>query len=282
VVKADGLAAGKGVVVCADPGQARSAAREMLEGNRFGAAGRKVVVERRLAGRELSLLALCDGSRCALLPAVEDHKAAFDGDRGPNTGGMGTVSPAGWVSDTLLERVRVDIFDRTLAGLAEEGLDFRGVLYAGLMVEPDGTPWILEYNVRFGDPETQPLMVRFDGDLGAWLLGAAQGAMPTGSLEPSADAAVCVVLASHGYPGEVRTGDPIGGLDQVPEGVLVFHAGTARIGSQLVTAGGRVLGVTARADTVDAARKLAYRAVESIHFDGMQYRRDIGARENNA
>ena len=278
VVKADGLAAGKGVVVCASAGEARAAAREMLEGNRFGAAGRKVVLERRLAGRELSVLALCDGERCALMPAVEDHKAAFDGDRGPNTGGMGTVSPAAWADSALLERVEREIFDRTLAGLAAERLEFRGVLYAGLMVEEDGTPWILEYNVRFGDPETQPLMARLDVDLGAWLHGAAHGSMPSGRLEPAAGAAVCVVLASHGYPGEVRTGDAIHGLDRVPEGVLVFHAGTARVGERLVTAGGRVLGVTARGDTVAEARALAYRAAELIHFDGMHYRRDIGAR----
>ncbi len=282
VVKADGLAAGKGVVVCASAEEARTAAREMLEGNRFGAAGRKVVIERRLVGRELSLLALCDGHRVAMFPPVEDHKAVFDGDRGPNTGGMGTVSPAGWVTDLLLERVRVEIFDRTLAGLSEERIDYRGVLYAGLMVEEDGTPWILEYNVRFGDPETQPLMARLDADLGAWLLGAAHGQMPSGRLEAAAGAAVCVVLAAHGYPGDVRTGDEIRGLDQVPDGVVVFHAGTARMANRLVTAGGRVLGVTARADTVADARALAYRAVEGIHFDGMHYRRDIGGRgENN-
>ncbi len=280
VVKADGLADGKGVVVCGSADEARAAAREMLEGNRFGAAGRKVVVERRLRGRELSVLALCDGSRCALLPPVEDHKAVFDGDRGPNTGGMGTVSPAAWVTDALLDRVRVEIFDRTLAGLAEEKIDYRGVLYAGLMVEEDGTPWILEYNVRFGDPEIQPLVARLEVDLGGWLHGAAQGQMPSGRLEPTAGAAVCVVLAAHGYPGEVRGGDPIRGLDQMPEGVVVFHAGTAVVGEQLVTAGGRVLGVTARGDTVADARALAYRAAEQIHFDGMHYRRDIGAREN--
>jgi phosphoribosylamine---glycine ligase len=278
VVKADGLAAGKGVVVCSAADQARAAAREMLEGNRFGAAGRKVVIERRLVGRELSVLALCDGNRCALLPPVEDHKTVFDGDRGPNTGGMGTVSPAPWMSDALLERVGRDIFDRTLAGLAEERIDYRGVLYAGLMVEDDGTPWILEYNVRFGDPETQPLVARLEVDLGAWLSGAAQGQMPSAPLEPTAGAAVCVVLASHGYPGDVRTGDPIRGLDQVPDGVLIFHAGTARVGNDMVTAGGRVLGVTARGDTIADARALAYRAVEVIHFDGMHYRRDIGAR----
>jgi phosphoribosylamine--glycine ligase len=278
VVKADGLAAGKGVVVCGAAAEARAAAREMLEGNRFGAAGRKLVIERRLSGRELSVFALCDGSRAAILPAVEDHKAVFDGDRGPNTGGMGTVSPAGWAEGDLIDRIRREIFEPTLAGLAADHLEFRGVLFAGLMVEEDGTPWILEYNVRFGDPETQVQMARLDGDLGAWLLGAAEGKMPAGGIETGAGAAVCLVLAAHGYPGETRTGDPIRGLDQVPDGVLVFHAGTARVGEQLVTAGGRVLGVTARGDTVAEARALAYRAAEAIHFDGMHYRRDIGAR----
>ncbi len=282
VVKADGLAAGKGVVVCASADEARAAGREMLAGRRFGDAGRKLLIERRLGGRELSLLALCDGSRAVLLPPVEDHKAIFDGDRGPNTGGMGTASPVSWVDDALLDRARREVFEPTLAGLAEERIDFRGVLYAGLMVEEDGTPWILEYNVRFGDPEIQPLLVRLEVDLGAWLLGAAHGQMPSGSLEPTAGAAVCVVLASHGYPGEVRIGDPIRGLDQVPDGVVAFHAGTVRRGEQIVTASGRVLGVTARGDTVADARALAYRAVDQIHFDGMQYRRDIGAREANA
>jgi phosphoribosylamine--glycine ligase len=191
---------------------------------------------------------------------------------------MGTVSPAGWATGELLDRVRREIFEQTLAGLAADRLEFRGVLFAGLMIEEDGTPWILEYNVRFGDPETQVQMARLEGDLGAWLHGAALGKMPDGELEVAPGAAVCVVLASHGYPGEVRTGDPIVGLDRVPEGVLVFHAGTARVGKQLVTAGGRVLGVTARGDTVADARALAYRGAEAIHFDGMQYRKDIGAR----
>jgi phosphoribosylamine--glycine ligase len=281
VVKADGLAAGKGVVVCASAEEARAAAREMLQGGRFGDAGRKLLIERRLRGRELSVFALCDGTRAAVLPAAEDHKAVFDGDRGPNTGGMGTVSPASWATGELLDRVRREIFERTLAGLAADRLEFRGVLFAGLMIEEDGTPSILEYNVRFGDPETQVQMARLEGDLGAWLHGAAHGKMPDGELQVSPSAAVCVVLASHGYPGETRIGDPISGLDRVPDGVLVFHAGTARVGERLVTASGRVLAVTALGDTVADARALAYRAAEQIHFDGMHYRRDIGARDTN-
>ncbi|HLU65012.1 MAG TPA: phosphoribosylamine--glycine ligase [Kofleriaceae bacterium] len=278
VVKADGLAAGKGVVVCDGADQAREAALSMLEGGRFGAAGRRVIIEQRLAGRELSVLALCDGHRCEMLPPVEDHKAALDGDRGPNTGGMGTVSPAPWATPALLDRVRAEIFEPTLAGLRAEALDYRGVLYAGLMVDDEGAPWILEYNCRFGDPETQPLMARLEIDLGAWLLGAARGALPAGPIDPSPRAAVCVILAAHGYPGKVRTGDRITGLDRLPDGVMAFHAGTARVGGELVTAGGRVLGVTAVGDDVAAARRLAYQAVAGVTFDGMHFRRDIGAR----
>ena len=282
VVKADGLAAGKGVVVCSTADEARDAARSMLEEARFGQAGALVLVEQRLTGREVSVLALCDGKRAALLPPVEDHKAVHDGDRGPNTGGMGTVSPPEWVDAALLERIEREIFDKTLAGLAADGLDYRGVLYAGVMVDDDGAPWLLEYNVRFGDPETQPIVMRFDrGNLGEWLLGAAQGALPAGRLETSERACVCVILAAHGYPGQVRTGDRIDGLDELGSGVVVFHAATARVGGRLVTAGGRVLGVTATGETIEAARERVYRAVERIRFDGMHYRRDIAARRRD-
>jgi phosphoribosylamine---glycine ligase len=278
VVKADGLAAGKGVVLCSGPTEARQAALSLLEGARFGAAGRKVVIERRLSGREVSILALCDGKRCELLPPVEDHKAVFDGDRGPNTGGMGTASPPSWSTGSLMDRARAEIFEPTLAGLRAEKIDYRGVLYAGLMVEDDGTPWILEYNCRFGDPETQPLMVRCEADLAPWLLGAARGEMPAGSLQCSPRAAVCVVMAAHGYPGNTRSGDRISGLEGLPAGVVAFHAGTARVNGALVTAGGRVLGVTALGDDLAGARQLAYQAVSQIHFDGAHVRRDIGAR----
>ena len=278
VVKADGLAAGKGVVLCERAAEARQVALSMLEGARFGAAGRKVVIERRLTGREVSILALCDGARCELLPPVEDHKTVHDGDQGPNTGGMGTASPPSWSTGGLMDRARAEIFEPTLAGLRAEKIDYRGVLYAGLMVEDDGTPWILEYNCRFGDPETEPLVLRCEADLGPWLLGAAQGAMPSGALECTARAAVCVVMAASGYPGNPRSGDVITGLDRLPEGVVAFHAGTARVKDQLVTAGGRVLAVTALGDDLAAARQLAYQATQTIQFDGAHYRRDIGAR----
>lgn len=280
VVKADGLAAGKGVVVCDSAAQARDAAHDMFEGQ-FGDAGRSLVIEQRLEGRELSVMALCDGKSYRLLAQAEDHKAIFDGDKGPNTGGMGTVSPASWVDDELMERVKREIFDLTVAGLVADDIDFRGVLYAGLMVSSDGEPWLLEYNVRFGDPETQPVLSRLEGDLGAWLAGAAQGRLPDGDLAWDERAAVCVVLASAGYPASSSKGDVITGIDAAEQvgAVTVFHAGTALTDAGTVTAGGRVLGVTALGANVEAARAVAYKAVEKINFQGMQCRRDIGARE---
>lgn len=280
VVKVDGLAAGKGVVVCDTATEALDAARSMLEEDRFGAAGHAVIIEERLEGREVSVMALCDGSRYELLAQAEDHKAIFDGDRGPNTGGMGTVSPVSWVSDELIERARHEIFDPTVAGLKAEGIDFRGVLYAGLMVDGEGKPWLLEYNVRFGDPETQPVLARMKGDLGAWLKGAAQGQLPAGSIEWDSRVALCVVLASAGYPASSSKGDAITGLADAGamKDVIVFRAGTKLEGDQEVTHGGRVLGVTALGTDAEAARTRAYAAVSKIQFSGMQFRRDIGAR----
>ena len=276
VVKADGLAAGKGVIVATDAAEARAAAREMLAG-RFGAAGATLVIEQRIVGREVSVLALTDGKRLEVLPAVEDHKTIFDGDRGPNTGGMGTVSPA-WTSDAMIGRVTREILEPTVRGLVADGIDYRGVLYAGVMVDRSGVPWLLEYNCRFGDPETQPIMARLVGDLGAVLAGAARGELPMGALGWDARVALCVVVASHGYPGSVRTGDPIGGLDGIPDDVVVFHAGTTRDGGRLVTAGGRVLGVTALGISIQQARERAYAVVDHVVLDGKQARRDIGAR----
>jgi phosphoribosylamine--glycine ligase len=287
VVKADGLAAGKGVVVAADPAEAKACARAMLEAGRFGAAGHAVVIEQRLIGREVSVLALTDGERLEVLPAAEDHKAIFDGDRGPNTGGMGTVSPA-WVTEDIYARIRSEILEPTLRGLAADGIEYRGVLFAGVMVEPSGAPYLLEYNCRFGDPEIQPLIARMSGDLGAVLLGAARGEMPTGALAWDARVAVCVVVAAAGYPDAPRTGDPIripamegepGDTGSAPHSVTVFHAGTARrADGQLVSAGGRVLGVTALGISVDQARSKAYAVVDQIELAGKQVRRDIGQR----
>ena len=281
VVKADGLAAGKGVVVCSSREQARAAAREMIEEQRFGSAGDKLVVERRLDGQELSVMAITDGERYEVLVQAEDHKTIFDGDEGPMTGGMGTVSPAPWASAELLDRVQREVFDRTLAGLAADGIDYRGVLYAGLMVGDDGVPRLLEYNCRFGDPETQPVLARLRSDLGEWLAAAARGQLPAGHMEWDERTAVCVVLAAAGYPGSVAKGIDIRGVDGFDgaDDVVIFHAGTSeRDDGVLVTAGGRVLGVTALAATVDLARERAYQVVGAIEFEGMQYRRDIGAR----
>lgn len=277
VVKADGLAAGKGVVVAADAAEARAAAREMLEARRFGAAGARVVIEKRIIGREVSVLALTDGTRLEVLPAAEDHKTIFDGDTGPNTGGMGTVSPS-WIGDDVIARITTEILVPTVAGLAADGIAYRGVLFAGVMVDEAGTPWLLEYNCRFGDPETQPIMARMRGDLGAVLLGAARGEMPVGALAWDARVAVCVVVAAAGYPGAVKTGDVIGGLEAVSPDVVVFHAGTARTAAGVISAGGRVLGVTALGISVDQARTRAYAAVDGIDLPGKQVRRDIGAR----
>ena len=276
VVKADGLAAGKGVVVARDAAEAKAAAREMLEARRFGDAGVTVVIEHRIRGREVSVLAFTDGTRLEVLPAIEDHKTIFDGDRGPNTGGMGTVSPA-WISDGIAARIRSEILEPTVKGLQADGIEYRGVLYAGVMVEPNGAPSLLEYNCRFGDPETQPIMARMHGDLGAVLLGAARGEMPVGALAWDARVAVCVVVAAAGYPEAPRTGDPIGALPS--DEVLVFHAGTARRDGQLVSSGGRVLGVTALGLGVEQARAKAYAAVDRIELAGKQVRRDIGARQ---
>ena len=279
VVKADGLAAGKGVVVAATADEARAAAREMLSG-RFGDAGAMLVIEKRIAGREVSVLAITDGKRLEVLPAVEDHKTIFDGDRGPNTGGMGTVSPA-WTSDAVLGRVTREILQPTVAGLAADGIDYRGVLYAGIMVDAQGSPWLLEYNCRFGDPETQPIMARAQGDFGAVLHAAALGELQPGSLAWDARVAICVVVAAAGYPGSVHFGEPVAGpgLDKpTPENAIVFHAGTALRSGHLVTAGGRVLGVTALGISVEQARERAYAVVDAIELPGKQARRDIGAR----
>jgi len=278
VVKADGLAAGKGVVVCSSRDEARAAARDMLTAHRFGAAGDRIVIERKIAGREVSILAVTDGRGLVVLPPAEDHKTIFDGDRGPNTGGMGTVSPA-WIGGDALARIEREVLAPTVAGLRAEGIDYRGVLYAGIMIDGAGTPWLLEYNCRFGDPETQPVLARMQSDLGELLAGAAAGALPAAPPRWDDRTAVCVVVAAAGYPDTPRTGDAIDGLDQeLGPDVVVFHAGTARQGGQLVSAGGRVLGVTALGRDVADARGRAYAAVDAIRLDGMQFRRDIGAR----
>jgi phosphoribosylamine--glycine ligase len=277
VVKADGLAAGKGVVVAEDVPETLAAIDRMLRQREFGQAGRQIVLEERLLGQEVSYHVVLDGQRFLPLAAAQDHKRLHDGDAGPNTGGMGAYSPPPVVSAEVEARILREVVEPTVRGIAAEGLDFRGVLFIGLMIAA-GEPRVLEYNVRFGDPETEVLMARFGGDLLALLLAAARGDLSNIEMRWDAPAALCVVLAAPGYPGKIERGLAIHGLDnagQVP-GVSVAHAGTARQGDALVTSGGRVLCVTATGSDVDAVAAAAYRAVDRIHFEGMQYRRDIG------
>jgi len=279
VVKTDGLAAGKGVLVTTDRREAADDVRAKLSGAAFGDAGRTVVLEEGLTGPEVSLLCLCDGRRVVPLPPAQDHKRLRDGDAGPNTGGMGAYSPVPFVDGALVDQVVADIVEPTLHELRRRGIDYRGVLYAGLMLTPDG-PKVLEYNARFGDPEAQAVLPRLDGDLAALLAEVAAGELrSTPAVRP--DAAVTVVCAAEGYPGEVRRGDPIEGLDEAAAlaGVEVFCAGVAageRPG-ELVTNGGRVLAVTALGADLEAARGRAYEAVDLIRWPGRQLRRDIAA-----
>lgn len=276
VVKTDGLAAGKGVLVTDDLAEAEADVAAKLSGGAFGDAGRTVVIEEGLRGAECSLLVVTDGTRVAPLAPAQDFKRIGDGDHGPNTGGMGACSPVALADDRLVDRVLDEAVEPTLAALRRRGIDYRGVLYAGLMVTDDG-PFILEYNVRFGDPETQVVLPRLDEDLAGLLAEAAAGRLRT---DPRSrpDAAVCVVLAAEGYPGPVRTGDVIDGLDAVAAlpGVTAVHAGTAAdAAGRIVTAGGRVLGITATAPTLAVARRLAYQGVALVSWPGMQHRSDI-------
>jgi phosphoribosylamine---glycine ligase len=274
VIKADGLAAGKGVVIAPDEPAARAALTEMLVARRFG--DHPVVVEEHLTGDELSLLALCDGERAIPLAPARDYKRIGDGDTGPNTGGMGCYSPVPEVRGIVAD-VIAGVHQPVVDEFARRGTPFHGVLYAGLMLGPDG-PKVLEFNVRFGDPETQVVLPRLRTDLLALLLAATEpGGLAGARLDWDPRAAVCVVLASRGYPESASSGDPISGLDAVPAGVEVFHAGTAERNGAIVTAGGRVLGVTALGADRGAARSAAYAAADVISFDGRQLRRDIAA-----
>lgn len=282
VVKADGLAAGKGVAVCDDAVQALAALDEIMGARRFGEAGDTVVIEERLVGEEVSYYAITDGERIVTLAAAQDHKRVSDGDQGENTGGMGAYSPTPVLSVESEKRVREEIVYPTIAGMARENNPFVGVLFVGLMIAADGTPRVIEYNVRFGDPETQPLMVRMHGDLVPLLDGAARGKLDPTRVLDWCDASVCIVLASRGYPRSASKGDRIYGLDEaaaIDGGVVIFHSGTKQEESgAFVTNGGRVLAVTARGRDVAQAQKRAYAAVACIRFDGMHYRRDIAKR----
>jgi len=277
-VKADGLAAGKGVVMCDGEGEARRALEACMTTREFGEAGSRVVVEEALAGPEVSLLAIADGERVVGLPAARDYKRIGDGDRGPNTGGMGAVSPVPDVPDALAERLLDEVHRPVVAELARRGTPFRGVLYAGLMLTPDG-PRVLEFNVRFGDPEAQAVLPRLGDDLLELLAAAAAGRLPETPPHAGPEACVAVVLAAAGYPASPRAGDRITGIEEATTtGAEVFHAGTALdAAGGLVTAGGRVLAVAARGEGVEEARVLAYQAAGRVRFDGRQMRRDIAA-----
>lgn len=278
VVKADGLAGGKGAIVTDTREEALKAVDLIMVKKAFGDAGERVVVERRLYGEEASFIVLTDGERFIPLPTSQDHKPVFDDDKGPNTGGMGAYSPAPLVTPELERRILQEIMAPAIRGMAEEGRPYRGVLYAGLMIDEAGNPWVLEFNCRFGDPETQPQVVRVEEDMVPLLEACVEGELPERELRLSSGAAVCVVMASGGYPGRYEKGKEIRGLEEVEgmEGVVVFHAGTVLRDGKFYTAGGRVLGVTGVGDGIAEAMRRTYEAVAKISWEGVHFRKDIG------
>jgi phosphoribosylamine---glycine ligase len=279
VVKADGLALGKGVLLCTSLAEAERAVDRIMVDQAFGAAGARVVVQEFLEGVEISLHALCDGKVAKLFPPSQDHKRALDGDRGPNTGGMGAYSPTPFLTDAQLDDAAARILEPFLCGCAEEGIAYRGILYPGVMLTASG-PRVLEFNARFGDPETQVYLTRLQSDLVELLDASVSGTLGSMALTWSPLASLCVVMASGGYPEQYARGKVISGLDAaafLPR-TKVFHAGTALQEGKVVTSGGRVLGVTAWGENLKSAQSAAYAAVDRIHFDGAQYRRDIGHR----
>jgi phosphoribosylamine--glycine ligase len=279
VVKADGLAAGKGVVVAPTLAEAEAAAAEMLEGGRFGEGGRQILVEECLAGDETSILVVVSGRDFVVLPTSQDHKRAGDGDTGPNTGGMGAYSPAEVVTAPLLEEIVARIVRPSVDAIAAEGIQFVGTLFIGVMLTADG-PKVLEFNTRFGDPETQAVLPRLESDLLSLLWSAATGGLGGFELRVRRDPAICVVVCARGYPDSYPSGDEIRLPRELPEGTTILHAGTARDGAgRLVSSGGRVLGATATAPTLKEAARRAYAACEAISFGSKYYRRDIGARQ---
>ncbi len=278
VVKADGLAAGKGVVVATIAEEAHAAVDAMLSGNSMGDAGHRVVIEECLLGEEASFIVMVDGEHVLALASSQDHKRLGDGDSGPNTGGMGAYSPAPVVTPELHARIMREVIHPTVAGMATDGIRYTGFLYAGIMVGADGAPKVLEFNCRMGDPETQPIMMRLKTDLVALMDAAIDGTLDQVEAEWDRRTALAVVLATAGYPDAPRKGDVIGALPAAAEDLHVFHAGTTLQDDQTVVSGGRVLAITALGDSVRMAQARAYEAVAAIHFDGMQYRRDIGWR----
>ena len=279
VLKADGLAAGKGVFVAASVDEAMDALKQIMKDRVFGEAGDRVLIEDCLRGEEASFMAFTDGKTIVPMVSSQDHKRIFDNDQGPNTGGMGAYSPAPVITEELQTVVMEKVMKQTIRALKAEGITYKGILYAGLMIDK-GKPYVLEFNCRFGDPETQPVLSRLESDLMEVAMAVTDEKLSEIRVEWKKDPSVCVVLSSEGYPGKYRKGDAITGIDAANrlEGVHVFHAGTAFKDNDTVTSGGRVLGVTATGNTIAAAKKRAYEAVEKIHFRGMHYRKDIAGR----
>lgn len=278
VIKADGLAAGKGVVVAMTLDEALEAVDMMMCDNAFGNAGAQVVIEEFLSGEEASILTFCDGTTIVPMISSQDHKRAYDNDEGPNTGGMGTYAPAPVVTADVLARVQKEILEPTVAAMKAEGMPYTGCLYAGLMITEDG-PKVIEFNARFGDPETQVVLPLLDSDMVEVMMACVNGNLADLDIQWKNDAAVCVVMAAGGYPQSYNKGDVITGLDTAAQqGAIVFHAGTAQDGDNIVTNGGRVLGVTALGSDIQQAVDNAYRAVKAIHFDNVHYRNDIAYR----
>jgi phosphoribosylamine--glycine ligase len=279
VIKADGLAAGKGVILADDLATAETAIDDILGGGRFGAAGQRVVLEEFLRGEEASFIVMVDGEHILPLATSQDHKARDDGDRGPNTGGMGAYSPAPVVTPTLHQRIMREVIEPTVAGLRDEQMPYRGFLYAGLMIGPDGAPRVLEYNCRLGDPEAQPILMRLRSDIVELCLAGIEGRLDQVHCDWDPRPALGVVLAAEGYPGSYAKGRPVSGLDQVDgDRCKVFHAGTERGYGAVVSAGGRVLCVTAVGEDLSRARDRAYAGIDRITLDGAHFRRDIGHR----
>lgn len=280
VIKADGLAAGKGVIVAMSEAEAEAAIRDMLDANAFGDAGARVVIEEFLEGEEASFIVMVDGENVLPMATSQDHKRAYDGDTGPNTGGMGAYSPAPVVTPEVDARIMEQVILPTVQGMAKEGNAYTGFLYAGLMIDGEGNPKVIEYNCRFGDPETQPIMLRMQSDLAALCLAGAKGELAGKQCQWDSRAAVGVVMAAGGYPGSYRKGDVIQGLDAAEKvHCKVFHAGTTKNAhGDITTAGGRVLCVTALGEHVSNAQQQAYQGVSAIHWEGVEYRRDIAFR----
>jgi len=281
VIKADGLAAGKGVIVCSNKEEAFSAIDKILIEKAFGEAGSKIIIEERIDGIEASYIALCDGNVGIPMATSQDHKRIFDDDKGPNTGGMGAYSPTPVVDSVLAKKIQEEIINKTMSSLKNEGINFKGFLYAGVMIHDD-RPYVLEYNVRMGDPECQPILMRFNSDLLEYLIAASEGRLShLPEISWSKQYAVCVVIASKGYPGYYSKNDVISGFENIPNNVNVFHAGTINDGGKILTNGGRVLGITALGDTLHDAINNAYTANEKITCASKYFRSDIGKKGLN-